>query len=119
MRHNHCLPLPGVGAGYPLLCGSRNVARSEPPAADAARIPADEPPLSYLAALTYNLTPGDAEGVIRRLNMPSDWVRVVRNTVELKQLEPRLADPSLLDSQVVEMIESFTEAAVTAVSKVT
>jgi tRNA nucleotidyltransferase (CCA-adding enzyme) len=51
--------------------------------------------------------------------MPSDWARVVRNTVELKQLEPRLADISLLDSQVVEMVEPYTEAAVIAVSKVT
>jgi tRNA nucleotidyltransferase (CCA-adding enzyme) len=75
--------------------------------------------LSYLAALTYTLTVGDAEGVISRLNMPADWARTVRSTIELKQLEPRLADPSLLDSRLVEMVEAYVDDALIAVAKVT
>jgi len=75
--------------------------------------------LSNLAALTYTLTVGDAEGVISRLNMPSDWARVVRDAVELRQLEPGLADPSLLDSQLVEMVEDYAEDSLIAVAKVT
>jgi tRNA nucleotidyltransferase (CCA-adding enzyme) len=75
--------------------------------------------LSYLAALTYTLTVGDAEGVISRLNMPADWARTVRSTIEVKQLEPRLADPSLLDSRLVEMVEAYVDDALIAVAKVT
>jgi tRNA nucleotidyltransferase (CCA-adding enzyme) len=75
--------------------------------------------LSYLAALTYTLTVGDAEGVISRLSMPADWARTVRSTIELKQLEPRLADPSLLDSRLVEMVEAYVDDALIAVAKVT
>ncbi|MBQ12712.1 MAG: hypothetical protein CMJ45_14325 [Planctomyces sp.] len=75
--------------------------------------------LSYLAALTYTLTVGEAEGVISRLNMPSDWARTVRNTVELRQLEPGLANPSLLDSQLVEMVEAYADDSLIAVAKVT
>jgi tRNA nucleotidyltransferase (CCA-adding enzyme) len=75
--------------------------------------------LSNLAALTYTLTTGDAEGVISRLNMPSDWARVVRDAVELKQLEPGLADPSLLDSRLVEMVKAYAEDSLIAVAKVT
>ena len=86
---------------------------------DTPRSSVGETVLPYLAALTYTLTPVAAEGVIRRLNLPSDWARVVRNTVDLKQLESRLAEPSLLDSQVVEIVEAYTEVAVMAVSKVT
>jgi tRNA nucleotidyltransferase (CCA-adding enzyme) len=113
----------GILAGvHPSLAKSEAVAAFAQASADepdTSRSPGGESLLPYLAALTYTLTPGDAEGVIRRLSMPSDWARVVRNTVELKQLEPRLADISLLDSQVVEMVEPYTEAAVIAVSKVT
>ena len=76
-------------------------------------------PLSYLAALIYTLTVGDAEGVISRLNLPTDWARVVRSTVELKQMGPRLADPSLLDSQLVEIVEVYADDALSTVAKVT
>ena len=75
--------------------------------------------LSYLAALTYPLPPGSAEGVVSRLNMPSDWARVVRDTVELRQLEPRLAAQSIPPSKVVELLEPFTEDAVLTVALVT
>ena len=51
--------------------------------------------------------------------MPSDWARVVRYEGELRQLEPGLADPSLLDSQLVEMVEDYAEDSLIAVAKVT
>ncbi len=96
---------------------------------DSIRVSINEPgaggspgskfPLSYLSALSYPLTPGDAEGVISRFNMPSDWARLVRDTVELRQLEPRLAVESISASQVVEMVESYTDAAVLTVAGVT
>lgn len=76
-------------------------------------------PLVYLAALVYPLAPGEAEGVIRRLNTPKPWTQVVRDTVGLKQREPQLSAPSLLDSQLVRLVEEFDEAAVLTVSRVT
>ena len=76
-------------------------------------------PLSYLSALAYPLTPGDAEGVISRFNMPSDWARMVRDTVELRGLEPRLAARSFSNSQVVELLEPFDEVAVLTAARVT
>ena len=65
------------------------------------------------------MTTGDAEGVISRFKLPSDWARLVRDTVELRQLEPRLAVGSVSASQVVEMVESYTDAAVSTVAGVT
>ena len=44
---------------------------------------------------------------------------MVRDAVELRQLEPGLADPSLLDSQLVEMVEDYAEDSLIAVAKVT
>lgn len=76
-------------------------------------------PLSYLSALVYPLTSGDAEGVISRFNMPSDWARVVRDTVGIRRLEPRLAAQSISDSQVVELLEPFNEVAVLTAAWVT
>ena len=116
----------GILAGvHPSLTQAKTVERF----AALARDSVDEPGagqstggallLSYLAALTYTLTPVDAEGVISRFNMPADWTRVVRHTVELKELETPLAAPSISASQVVELVESYTEAAVLTVSRVT
>jgi tRNA nucleotidyltransferase (CCA-adding enzyme) len=95
------------------------------PSMDAGQAPLAAPevggagPLVYLAALVYPLAPGEAEGVIRRLNTPKPWTQVVRDTVGLKQREPQLSAPSLLDSQLVRLVEEFDEAAVLTVSRVT
>jgi tRNA nucleotidyltransferase (CCA-adding enzyme) len=76
-------------------------------------------PLVYLAALVYPFNQIDGEGVIHRLNMPSSWARVVRDTIELKRREPELAAPSLSASRVYRIIEGLAEAAVIMVSRIT
>ena len=120
----------GILAGiHPALTQAKAVERSAAIVQDSIQGSINKPgsgessgsrfPLSYLSALSYPLTPGDAEGVLSRFNMPSDWARLVRDTVELRQLEPRLAVQSIPASQVVEMVESFTDAAVLTVAGVT
>ena len=120
----------GILAGiHPALSQTKAVERFAALAQEFNRDPINEPgadkspgnpsTLCYLAALTYPLTPGDAEGVISRFNMPAGWARVVRDTVELRLLEPRLAAKSILASQVVELLESYTEAALLTVARVT
>ena len=42
-------------------------------------------PMAYLGALAYPLSADEAEGFIKALRMPSEWARVVRDTVAVKQ----------------------------------
>jgi tRNA nucleotidyltransferase (CCA-adding enzyme) len=75
-------------------------------------------PLVYLAALTYLLSPEEAEAVIRRLSMPKPWAQVVRDTASLRWLEAELADPSLPRSRLVALVEGSSQEAVLAVCRV-
>ena len=43
------------------------------------------PPMLFLAALVYALSPGDGEGIIGRLNLPGAWAEVVRDTIALRE----------------------------------
>ena len=45
------------------------------------------PPNGYLAALAMSLSAADGEDVRRRLNLPADWARVVRDTIALRESE--------------------------------
>ena len=76
-------------------------------------------PLLYLAALAYPLSPGDAEAVIERLNMPNAWARVVRDTVDLKLHEGRVSDLGLSGSQLANLVEKYAKEALLAVSMLT
>jgi tRNA nucleotidyltransferase (CCA-adding enzyme) len=76
-------------------------------------------PLMYLAALVYPLSPADAEEMIHRLHMPGPWMITVRDTVALKQQEPRIADEALAGSQLTRLVEGYVESAVHAVSLIT
>ena len=42
-------------------------------------------PLVYLGALVYPMEVQEGEGLIRRLNMPSDWAALVRETILLRR----------------------------------
>ena len=44
-------------------------------------------PTDYLAALAMALSAADGEGLSRRLNLPADWARVVRDTIALRESE--------------------------------
>ena len=59
----------------------------------------------WLAALAYPLNPADGDGLIRRLNMPRAWAGVVRGSIELRVLEPRLVDDGLPLSTLARLLE--------------
>ena len=75
-------------------------------------------PLAYLAALVYQLSPGDAEGVVQRFNMSDQWAELVRDTVALRELEPQLSTTELPPSKLVELLHRLSDAAVAAVSHI-
>lgn len=75
--------------------------------------------LTCLAALAYPLTPGQEAGVVRRLVMPGTWAKVVEDTVALKSLAGKLAEPGLTPSRVYRLLEGRAAEAVCAVSQLT
>ena len=72
-----------------------------------------------MAALAYPLSPGNIAAVIQRLNMPNVWAQVVRDTVDLKLQERRIADLALSGSQLARLAETYAKEAVLAVSMLT
>ena len=76
-------------------------------------------PLSYICALTYPLTEGQAEEVINRLNMPKAWARSVRDVIALREREEEIAVPDLRRSRLVPLVEGLSAEAVLAVSLLT
>lgn len=61
--------------------------------------------LVWLAALAYPLTEGEGEGLIRRLNLPAVWAQIVRDAVELRQIEATLAGPELRPSDICRLLD--------------
>jgi tRNA nucleotidyltransferase (CCA-adding enzyme) len=76
-------------------------------------------PMMFLAALAYEMTAGQAEDLIQRLNMPNSWAKVVRDTQTLRGLEAELASPGLLDSRTVRLLQPLSEDALRAVAQIT
>lgn len=68
------------------------------PALTARHLPAatSEPvaPLAWLAALVWPLDAKEGAALNARLNAPSDWARVIRDTARIRQLSPALGDAS-------------------------
>ena len=75
-------------------------------------------PLSYLAALAYSLSPGEAEEVIRRFNLPAHWAEVIRDTLEMKRLETQMSVATLRNSEIYQLLDGRAEAAVAAVARI-
>lgn len=78
-----------------------------------------EEPLSYLAALAYHLADSEGEGLVRRLNLPEAWAKVVRHTIQLRRLEPELAVDDLSPSQVFRLLDGWSVPAAVAVIGIT
>lgn len=74
------------------------------------------PPLVYLAALVYHLSPVDVESVISRLNLPSSWAKVARDTIEIRHREAALSADFLSGSQIYNLLEGLSQEALLAVS---
>jgi tRNA nucleotidyltransferase (CCA-adding enzyme) len=67
----------------------------------------------------YHLSPVDGEGVISRLNLPSSWAGVVRDTIEIRHREAALSADSLSGSQIYYLLEGLSHEAMLAVSYLT
>ena len=76
-------------------------------------------PLIFMSALTYSLSEGEGEAVIHRLNMPTTWAQVVRETIQIRGLEGKLAGEALPRSVLVRLLEGFGPEALLAVSRLT
>ena len=76
-------------------------------------------PLIFISALVYSLSNGEGEALIHRLNMPTTWARVVRETIQIRGLEGKLAGASLTRSQLARLLESFGPETLLAASRLT
>ena len=71
----------------------------------------------YLAALAIPLSPVDGEQMSRRLNLPTDWARVVRDTIALKEITPSISGPSVKVSAVCSALEGLDNDAIAAFAR--
>ena len=85
--------------------------------ASAAALPETAPAPVYWALLVYQLTSGQAGELMRRLNAPARWKRTAQDTIEVRDMESRLADPGLPASQVFDLLSGRDEAALDAVAR--
>lgn len=65
-----------------------------------------------LAATVHSVRPCDVESVIRRLNMGSEWGRIIRDTAAVRGLLPALADAGAARSRVRRLLDGLHPIAV-------
>ena len=63
-------------------------------------------PLTWLAALVWPLNAGEGAALSSRLNAPSDWARVISDTVRIRDMGSSLADASR-PSEVCAMLDGL------------
>ncbi len=71
----------------------------------------------YLAALALPLSPTDGEEVSCRLNLPSDWARVVRDTIALQRIASSISGSSVKVSAVCSALEGLDGNAIAAFAR--
>ena len=71
-------------------------------------------PIDYLAALAVSLSPADGDGFARRLNLPTDWARVVRDTIALREKESSITGRSVMPSAVCSALNGLDPEAMAA-----
>ena len=76
-------------------------------------------PLVLIAALSYRLSPPEAEAVISRLSLTKDWAQVVRDVVLLVAREAELASDGLPESRIAGAVGNLRIEAVAAVCRLT
>lgn len=74
-------------------------------------------PSDFLAALAMPLSAADGEGVNSRLNLPTDWARVVRDTIVLQGILPEITGPSVSPSKVCSALEKLDADAIAAAAR--
>ena len=111
----------------PLIrCGELGVLRAiHPPLGDGSGVKtlvgqdADDPPLAYLAALSYPMMDPEGEAFVARLRMPSRWAKVVRNTIAVRlksggdpESRPHIGERDLSPSQLCNFLDQVTPTSV-------
>lgn len=71
-------------------------------------------PNDYLAALVFSSLASDGDAVSRRLNLPADWSRLVRDTIALRESEALLSAPSVRASAVYQTLNGLDTDAIAA-----
>lgn len=74
-------------------------------------------PSDLLAALAMPLSAADGDGVSSRLNLPTDWARVVRDTIALQGILPEITGPSVSPSKVCSALEKLDADAIAAAAR--
>ena len=74
-------------------------------------------PSDFLSALAMPLSAADGEGVSSRLNLPTDWARVVRDTIVLQGVLPEITRPSVSPSKVCSALEKLDADAIAAAAR--
>lgn len=74
-------------------------------------------PSDFLAALAMPLSAADGDGVSSRLNLPTDWARVVRDTIVLQGILPEITGPSVSPSKVCSALEKLDADAIAAAAR--
>jgi len=100
-----------LAAVYPALSDSRPLAIL---AGEGGLAPSD-----LLAALAMPLSAADGEGVSSRLNLPTDWARVVRDTIVLQGILPEITGPSVSPSKACSALEKLDADAIAAAARLT
>ena len=71
-------------------------------------------PTDYLAALAVSLSPANGDGFARRLNLPTDWARVVRDTIGLREKESAISGTPVRPSDVCNALAGLDADAIAA-----
>ena len=103
--------LPAV---HPALSNTDGLARL---ADDIGLEPPDLGPMDYLAALVVHMHAADGDAVIRRLNLPAAWARLVRDTIAVRESAPTLSGPSVKPSVVCQALDGFVPDAIAAMAR--
>ena len=72
------------------------------------------PPLTWLAALVWPLTPASGAALAARLNAPAGWTRVIADTAELVARLPQLDAPGLSPSACCARLDGLSPHAMDA-----
>ena len=102
---------------FPALVHSEYVGRLAAASNDGVGAACD--PLAWVVALVYPLSMGEAEGLIGRLNMPGVWARAVRESVQLRNLEPALAGAGMAASELNRRLEEFESRTLAVAARIT
>ncbi len=76
-------------------------------------------PLTLVAGLAYPMSHGEAEGFVRRLNMPSSWGAAARDMARLTGKAAALEAPELPATALYRMLEGRSAASVEALRRLT